>query len=257
MRHIHKNKHNATELSGLRSRNSSPPNNSDVARNHWKKLGNKKSILNLLLTEQYGLCCYSEIRADIYGWGYHIEHIENKNQNPARTFDYTNLLASAFTSDDLSSNSLKQKKGVFGGHAQGKSGSQPIDMTLFISPLERDCANFFLYTSDGKINPHPDSNSHDQQRALYTIDILNLNSPELVIPREKLWRDLENLFDTIFELENPKEKWEDEAQTQFFDRNFDENGKLDSFFSLKRQFFNEFNNTAEIVLQKYNEGELI
>ncbi|EJT4385593.1 TIGR02646 family protein, partial [Salmonella enterica] len=51
--------------------------------------------MTLLLNEQYHLCCYSEIRADLRGLGYHIEHVENKSQQPGRTFDYQNLAASA------------------------------------------------------------------------------------------------------------------------------------------------------------------
>jgi len=58
-------------------------------------------VLQALLDEQYQLCCYSELRADQEGLGYHIEHLENKSQAPARTFDYSNLAASALRGDDL------------------------------------------------------------------------------------------------------------------------------------------------------------
>lgn len=251
MRYIQKRKHQDPQLQPLLKQHSNPPTDSQSVRKHWKKLNNKQAILTVLIDEQYGLCCYGEIRADIYGWDYHIEHVENKSQNPARTFDYTNLLASAFHSDKLGLSS-----DVFGGHATGKkSSSQPIDMALFISPLEKDCANFFLYTSDGKINPHPNLDDNNKQRASYTINILNLNSAELVTRREQLWIDLEDFFDkNVLSDQDLDVEWGKEAQIQL---SFDSDGKLDSFFSLKRQFFNTFNDTAEIVLQKYNNGELL
>lgn len=250
MRYIQKREYNnQLLLSCLSNRNANPPTDSQSAGNRWQKLKNKSAILTLLIDEQYGLCCYGEIRADMYGWDYHIEHVENKSQNPTRTFDYTNLLASAFHSDKLGLSS-----DVFGGHATGKSSSQPIDMALFISPLERDCANFFLYTSDGKINPHPNLDDNNKQRASYTIDILNLNSAELVTRRENLWKFLENRFDIISELETPEKEWEKEAQIQLY---LNSDGKLDSFFSLKRQFFNMFHNTVETVLKKYHNGGLL
>lgn len=56
--------------------------------------------MTLLLNEQYHLCCYSEVRADLRGLGYHIEHVENKSQHPERTFDYLNLAASALDSGE-------------------------------------------------------------------------------------------------------------------------------------------------------------
>ena len=63
--------------------------------------GHKAKVQDNLLDEQYGLCCYSELRADLEGLGYHIEHLRPKSHYPALTFDYTNLAASALSNDDL------------------------------------------------------------------------------------------------------------------------------------------------------------
>lgn len=73
--------------------------------------------MTLLLNEQYHLCCYSEIRADLRGLGYHIEHVENKSQQPGRTFDYQNLATSALDSEnDLHLFGIN----AFGGHSRGR-----------------------------------------------------------------------------------------------------------------------------------------
>lgn len=244
MRYICKTLHYSYNLNKLsRAHEQRVPTTKEEARIFWDNL-DKTGILDLLLLEQYGLCCYSEIRADILGFGYHIEHVENKSQNPARTFDYKNLLASAFHSDKLGVCS-----DIFGGHATGKTGRDfPIDMGSFISPLESDCASFFTYTSDGKINPNPRLNTMDAQKAQYTIDILNLNSPELVTRREVLWAELDKYLDENTQPDRDINYW---LEIELLP---DNNKKLDSFFSLKRQFFN---GKERSFLENYNNGELL
>lgn len=243
MRHIRKKLHHSNSLDKLsRAHRERQPVNAAEAGRLWGKL-DKSGILNLLLSEQYYLCCYSEIRADELGLGYHIEHIENKSQNPARTFDYTNLLASAFES-----NKLGLSSDVFGGHAVGKIGNnQPVDMTLLVSPLQADCADFFTYTSDGKINPNPGLSQHDIERAEYTIDILNLNSAELVTRREQLWQELDKLFQEHQQPNSDITVW---LEIELLPRN----DKLESFFSLKRQFFADL---GQSVLATYENGILL
>lgn len=60
-----------------------PPQNSDEATTRWGSFGYKSEVMKKLLDEQYNLCCYSELRPDEKGLGYHIEHIENKKTKPA------------------------------------------------------------------------------------------------------------------------------------------------------------------------------
>ena len=82
----------------LNNSHASPPTTSDAATTRWSSFGYKSQVLDHLLEEQYGLCCYSEIRPDRAGLGFHIEHVENKSQHPQRTFAYDNLAASALDS---------------------------------------------------------------------------------------------------------------------------------------------------------------
>lgn len=244
MRYIQKKSHHSSKLNKLSRANAQrAPITKEQARKSWQKF-DKQGILDLLLFEQYGLCCYSEIRADVLGFDYHIEHVENKSQNPARTFDYTNLLASAFHSDKLG-----LCRDIFGGHARGKSGRCSIvDMSLFISPLQPNCASFFTYTSDGKINPNPQLNYNDTQKAKYTINILNLNSPELVTRREALWLELEKNLAENSQSSRDIKYW---LEIEMLPNG---NNKLESFFSLKRQFFDGL---EESILKNYNNGELL
>lgn len=214
----------------LQQANANPPSSSSDATSRWGSFGHKNTVIGYLLDEQYHLCCYSEIRADQEGLGYHIEHVENKSQNPARTFDYANLAASALTSDDLGVFKGRAEE-VFGGHAQGKQGSNgAIDMARFISPHQADSGRFFAYLSDGRVVPADNLNATDLEQARYTIEALNLNSPLLMTRRQQWWDELDQLFQDHLANDGSLSHLAaiDLVPTS---------GKLSRFFSLTRQFF--------------------
>jgi uncharacterized protein (TIGR02646 family) len=217
----------------LNARNSNPPQTSKDAETEWgkfRKTHAKKQEEKSLLEEQFYLCCYSEIRSDELGFGYHIEHIENKSQNPQRTFYYGNLAASALSSADLTQ--LKPtKERAFGGHFWRKQNK--VNMTWFISCHESDCNRYFAFVSDGRIIPARNLKTREKRRAIYTICLLNLNSPYLVALRQDWWSELEKLpISPII--------------TYLIPNNSD--GKLNRFFSLTRQFFGQI---AEQTLQQH------
>lgn len=223
---------------GLSLAHGRPPQTDTEATSRWNSFRRHKAkVLQSLLAEQYHLCCYSELRADQENLGYHIEHVENKSQNPPRTFDYGNLAACALDSGNDLPVFSAQEHGVFGGHAPGKQ--QPYDMMRFVSCHHPDCPRFFAYLSDGRIVPALKLTAHDQDRAEYTIDILNLNSPYLITLRRQWWNELDELFQ-----EHIAKGW---SLTDLAAIDLVPTGnKLSRFFSLTRQFFG---NVAEQTLQ--------
>ena len=220
---------------GLRQAQANPPQTPQRATSRWSSFNYKPEVMSALLDEQHQLCCYSEIRADQDGLGYHCEHVENKSQNPLRTFDYTNLAASALHSDDLPKLNAGE---AFAGHAAGKQ--QACDMTRFVSCHQPDCARFFAYLSDGRIVASQMLNTLEVTRAQYTIDVLNLNSPYLVTRRRQWWDELDEWF-----VKHVDNNWSlpDLASVDLVPTS----GGLSRFFSLTRQFFGEF---AEQTLQQ-------
>jgi len=174
-----------------------PPTTRDAASSRWGSFQYKGPVLDALLIEQYGLCCYSEIRPDRLGLGFHIEHVENKSQHPQRTFDYSNLAASALDSQNDLQSLKRQGTEVFGGHALGKS--KGVNLTLFVSCHQPDCSRFFAYLSDGRVVPADGLSPQDEDRASYTINLLNLNSPYLQDLRQRWWEELETLIDEHLE----------------------------------------------------------
>lgn len=221
----------------LEKANERPPANSDEAESRWGRLKEKERLQQWLLNEQLQLCCYSEVRADLEGIGYHIEHIKPKSQYPESTFDYYNLAVSAIHSDNLA-----QLSDVFGGHAK----QSEYDDVLFVSCLEADCANYFKYLSDGRVVPSSGLNSHDKTKAEYTIDLLNLNRSFLVNRRRAWWNELDELVQE--HLENDMDLYH-LASVDLVPAN----NALSPFFSLTRQFFSH---VAEDVLRK-NAPELL
>lgn len=225
----------------LNQQHLNPPQTPKDAESRWdsRALKNcKTKIVVELLREQYGLCCYSEVNLDDHCLGYHIEHVENKSQNPARTFDYLNLATSALDSKNDLSDFKKRGDETFGGHAVGKQKS--VDMTLFISCFDPAVSSFFAYSSDGLISARLNLSPSDQKRVTYTIDLLNLNSPYLVNLRRNWWLELDKVYeenningwclDTLIELDIT-----------------DSNQKLRSFFSLIRQFYGQ---RGELILHQ-------
>ncbi len=210
----------------------------DAAKLEWRKLPDKSTLLAELLTEQFHLCCYSEIRADRLGYGYHIEHIKPKSQYPQCTFDYENLAASAFASDPDLKTLKQQGKEYFGGHFKDNE----YDANRFISCHQDDCARFFAYLSDGRVTPALTLNLQDQAKAQYTITTLNLNNPWLVTMRQKWWADLE--ADENHKIASKQSRPEVAATAWLLPSN----NQLSEFFSLTRQFFGP---VAEQVLQEF------
>jgi uncharacterized protein (TIGR02646 family) len=209
-----------------------PPLSAEQATRAWEKFGSKSSVQNALLAEQYHLCCYSEIRADEESLGYHIEHVENKSQHPQRTFDATNLAASAIDSNH-GFEKLKAEPGglsmqLFGGHAPGKSNG--CDAILFVSCHQTDCRRFFSFLSDGRIKPADTLTVDDVVKADYTIALLNLNSPYLITRRRQWWKELQG---KDADLDNDVSALERLAEADLLPVD----GQLNRFFSLTRQFY--------------------
>lgn len=217
----------------LERSNETPPSTSEQATSRWHSFRYKIEVTQCLLSEQYGLCAYSEVRPDLLGVGTHIEHVEPKSSNPERTFDYSNLVLNALSSDDLKN---INKKEAFGGHAKCSN----YDAELFISCLQINCAGFFIYLSNGKVEPNHLLNPLEKDQAQYTIDLLNLNSPYLVVQRKNWLDELDGLIDKHIR---------DNKMSLPYLASIDlvpTNDKLSSFFTATRQRFGKI---AEQVLK--------
>ncbi|MFO7750298.1 MAG: retron system putative HNH endonuclease [Desulfobacteraceae bacterium] len=170
-----------------------PPATRRDAENRWKRFRGtrgKNQVRSSLLDEQWWLCAYTEIALASFAHGCHIEHIEPKGMNPARTFDYHNMVVSVLDSDSLQT---FVKKDRFGGHFKQKQ----YDPALFVSPLETDAGIYFDYLSNGEVAPASALNSIETRRADYTIRLLNLNAPYLVNERRRWLEEIDQEIDRL------------------------------------------------------------
>lgn len=158
--------------------------------NAWSNFRATADTRDTCLREQFGLCAYSEIKLDDNNLGMHLDHVEPKSLNPARTFDHQNLLLSAI--DDAKKRNLA-KQDVFGGHYRSNRYSK----SGFLHPLRTGIRRFFYYASDGTVQPALGLSASDTRKANYTITVLNLNAPLLVNQRRHWLEELEREIDKL------------------------------------------------------------
>ena len=218
----------------LCARHANPPSTSKEAKAAWDNFHHKGGITDFLLAEQYGLCAYTEVRPEDHGLGSHIDHLQPRALYPTRTFDYLNLVVSILSSEDLHRIPHDQ---VFGGHAKQEN----YDEGLFVSPLQTDCAAHFIYLSDGRVVPNRLHHHGAQNRANYTIDLLNLNSPYLVNLRKRWMDELDAEIQRLLV--------DSEALKQLADCELEPtNRKLRSFHTASRQ---RLGSVAENIIQAH------
>jgi uncharacterized protein (TIGR02646 family) len=139
----------------------------------------KNDVFDALLREQGYICCYCGSR--ITRNKCHIEHLKPKGIDTYKhlMFEYTNLLASCQGESEA-----PPPVPVHCGHKKGAW----YDEHLMISPLEANCADFFIYTEDGQIL---ETDALDKKAAAATtIKMLCLNIPKLTAMREEVIKNL-------------------------------------------------------------------
>jgi uncharacterized protein (TIGR02646 family) len=200
-----------------------PPQIGEQAISRWSSFGHKDTVTKCLQDEQYGLCAYTELRPDLVNLGTHVEHVQPKSRYPQRTFDFSNLVLCALADADLQG---RAKADLFGGHAK----LSEYNADFFVSCLQNDCPRFFAYLSDGRVVAAANLSVNETQQAQYTIDLLNLNAPYLLVQRKNWLDELDGLIDEHLDNDN---SLEDLAAIDLLHTS----GKLSPFFSATRQRF--------------------
>jgi len=166
-----------------------------------------------LRIEQQGLCCYCEHQVeDIDG---HIEHLEPRWRNQARTYDHVNLA--------LSCNGGNAKHC---GHYKDNRPRNPNyewDAARFSSSHDKETSLLFSYLLDGSINPTP----VDKDKSLFLIGYLGLDCSRLIDRRHQ---HAQVLIDTLGEEPSPDiVTWLRDTYLQP-----DTNGHLKQFYSISK-----------------------
>jgi uncharacterized protein (TIGR02646 family) len=133
-----------------------------------------------LCDEQHSICCYCEI--DVGNGNYHIEHMEPRSKNNARTYDHTNLVLSCDGGTVEHCGRYKDDR--------GKNKNYSWDGTRFSPPHDPATARLFQYLHDGSISP----TDCDHNKAAYMIGYLGLDCARLTDRRREHAR---SLIDTL------------------------------------------------------------
>lgn len=107
----------------------------------------KQPIRAALAREQGYLCCYCGSRVGERQGDCHIEHFVPRSIDRGLELDYRNMLACCMASD---------KDPPVPAHCGGARGNKPV----VVSPLLPDCAVYFTFGSDGRIEPAQDLAKH-------------------------------------------------------------------------------------------------
>lgn len=164
-----------------------------------------------LRQEQKGLCCYCEMEVED-GDG-HIEHMEPRSRNQARTYDYSNLAISCNGGHTEHCGNYKDNKS---GHSW--------DAARFLPPHDPATVDLFDYLIDGSVQ----ATGKDPGKASYLIHYLGLDCSRLTDRRRAHAR---NLIDTLGD--QPGQDLVDWLQQEYLQT--DANHRLKQFYSLSKQ----------------------
>lgn len=164
-----------------------------------------------LRQEQKGLCCYCELEVED-GDG-HIEHMEPRSRNQARTYDYSNLA--------ISCNGGQTEHC---GHYKDNKSGHSWDAARFLPPHDPATVELFDYLLDGSVQ----AADKDQERASYLIAYLGLDCARLTDRRRAHAR---NLIDTLGA--QPDQDVVDWLHQEYLQS--DPNDRLKQFYSLSKQ----------------------
>ena len=152
---------------------------SQPVNQEWRAFMGSKCHVDLkssLRAEQRGLCCYCELNvSDVSG---HIEHMEPRSKNAARTYDYSNLAVSCDGGNVEHCGHYKDNN--------HKNPSHTWNGARFAPPHDASTATLFKFLQDGSIT----STATDVARARYLIGYLGLDSPRLTERRKQHARAL-------------------------------------------------------------------
>jgi uncharacterized protein (TIGR02646 family) len=151
----------------------------------WEDLASdaKRALRDALLAEQGHICCYCGER--LLGHHWPIEHLKPRTTFPGLTFDYSNMLASCPGGEKGPLPRLL--------HCDKKRGNWNDD-ELMVSPLNPDCEGYFVFRSNGTIEPTDDPEK--KRTARETIKRLGLDIEKLNGYRNKALEAIQDVLDS-------------------------------------------------------------
>lgn len=171
----------------------------------------KDAIRKQMAQEQGYLCGYCGCRIGQMEGDCHIEHVEPQSKAKGRDLDYSNMLGSCMGRIDATDRIDLRRKPEHCGEARG-------NQQLAVTPFDPECATYFSYGSDGRIDAAAEPERKPAARA--TIDALRLDASRLNAARQAA-------IDAALDGLSSDDDWELEAA--FYKNPSDVDGRLVPF----------------------------
>lgn len=193
----------------------------------------RRELRNALLMEQGFICCFcgaaigkEDKNSDIIqiclekGDPHNVRnaHILPQSVDAGRSLDYKNICASC----DSSKHNAK--------HCDVAQENKVLPIT----PLQKDCLSFFAFKVDGEMYGSLDKSPQEQNAAMQTINILELNSIFLKQQRMDVLKSFQSVYEKYPELFGSNMSGPLNNLTQK-----DKNGAFAPFFFVPLRYFNK------------------
>jgi len=141
----------------------------------------RECLREALLNEQKNQCFYCEKKIENKPSKVHIDHIKQRSYYHKLECDYSNMA--------LSCNGIVNKKEAqYCAKYKDKQGVWDDEKFLRISV--ENPSDFFIYRSNGEIGVKQSLSENDKERAVNTLNYLNLNHKSLIDVRENIFLQL-------------------------------------------------------------------
>ncbi|HHB94210.1 MAG TPA: TIGR02646 family protein [Campylobacterales bacterium] len=154
-----------------------PHSYQDDCNNYELRLCLRKALLE----EQQYQCFYCEKKIENDTSKIHIDHIKQRNVYHELECEYSNMALSC--NDDNHCGKYKDKQGIW-------DDNKFLRIISENPQLREEPSDFFIYMSNGKVTVKKSLIENEKERAINTIEYLNLNHKDLVSARKTIFSQL-------------------------------------------------------------------
>ena len=137
-----------------------------------------------LIEEQNSQCFYCEKKIKNDTSKVHIDHIKQRDPYHKLECEYSNMVLSCNGDKEKYCGKYKDKQERWDDNKFLRIVSENIE-------LQEKPSDFFIYKSNGEVSVKKSFSENEKERAINTIEYLNLNYKDLVATRENIFVQLE------------------------------------------------------------------
>jgi len=142
----------------------------------------RECLRKALIEEQKYQCFYCEKKIENNSSKVHIDHIKQRDFYHNLECEYSNMVLSC--NDNSHCGKFKDKQGIW-------DDKKFLRIISDNPQLRENPSDFFIYMSNGRVTVKKSLNQDEKERAINTIEYLNLNHIDLVSTRKNIFSQLE------------------------------------------------------------------